>query len=121
MHDDIIDAEFEEITEPTTRPLVNVGTPGHIDHGTQVPDSGYVPISPCEFDPPEEKPPLTRSEILVALKKAVDEDVITPKRALEIKRDIGINASSFTKKKASSDKRKLKRKAKKNARRKQRK
>jgi len=110
---DVVEAEFEEITEEV--PAVNVGTPGHIEHG------GDVVTEDVTETPTEEQPKMSKAEVVAALALAVENDQLDPKTAHRIRSEMGIFQSSFTKKRTTDEKRKAKRKLQKNARKKQRK
>lgn len=103
---DIIEADFEEVIEE--QPNVNVGTPGHVDHGATT-------------DKTADAGKLSKTEIMKALKDAISGGMIAPKNGKRMREEMGIFNSDFTKKKITNTKRKSKRKAQKNARKKQRK
>jgi len=92
QEENIVDADFEEINDPVQEAEVSA-----------------------------EEPKLTRREVIAALRGAVDMGQLDPKRAKQLREQMGIFQSNFTKRKERVEGRKAKRKAQRVARKIQRK
>jgi len=106
MHkDEIVDADFEEVEEIED-----------FEDNTQ-----SVEVLNDDTDTPTTGTRMPKLAVAGALKGAVQAGQLTAGRAKQIREEMGIFQSDFTKSKVSDSKRKTKRKAQKSARKKQRK